>query len=145
MTNGNNSRRKGCCCSAAINKACRGYRFFRAWIISSGQGAEKTAFPATRTSAPAFTRRAPVSKLTPPSTSINAFEPVCVMSSYSSHTFSTVLCMNFWPPNPGLTPMRSTISTSRTMSFSNMTGVAGLIVTAGFIPASRICCTTRCR
>ena len=47
--------------------------------------------------------------------------------------------INFCPPNPGFTLMISTIYTSRIISCRRATGVAGLIVTAGCIPASLIC------
>ena len=42
----------------------------------------------------------------------------------------------------GFTLIISTMYTSLIISFNKDTGVAGLIVTAGCIPASRICCTT---
>ena len=71
--------------------------------------------------------------------------PVRSISSRSSFTFSTECSINFCPPNPGFTLITSTIYTFRIISCNRVIGVAGLIVTAGCIPASRICCTTRCK
>ena len=51
-------------------------------------------------------------KFTPPSTSINAFEPVLSIKARNSRTFSTVCSINFCPPKPGFTLISNTIYTS---------------------------------
>ena len=114
-------------CRLSIQKT--DYRFLNARMASFGSGAEKTALPATSTSAPASTRREPVSKFTPPSTSIKACEPVTVINSRNSRTLSRECSMNFCPPKPGFTLIISTMYTSLIISFNKDTGVAGLIVT----------------
>ena len=55
------------------------------------------------------------------------------------------LGINDCPPNPGLTDINSTISTSVIISSRELTGVEGLSVTAAFIPAFLIACMVRCR
>ncbi len=50
------------------------YSSFSPLMFASGSGELKTKLPATRASAPAFTKRFPVSKLTPPSISIRVWE-----------------------------------------------------------------------
>ena len=52
-----------------------GQRFLNASIVAAMSPDLKTALPATSTSAPAWYRRAALSRLTPPSTSIRALEP----------------------------------------------------------------------
>ena len=90
------------------NKAQERIATLKEVFETQDNGAAKTALPATNASAPASTKRAPVSRFTPPSTSISAFEPVRSIRARSSRTFSTECSINFCPPNPGFTLMIST-------------------------------------
>src|SRR5690606_18725027 len=107
-------------------------------MVSTGSSEEKTKFPATRTSAPASTSLLPVSRFTPPSTSISAWAPFLAISCFKAATFSTECSINRCPPKPGLTDISRTISRSLIISSSSDTGVCGLSVTPAFIP--RFCC-----
>ena len=55
--------------------------FFKVSIVIVGFSELKTKLPATKTSAPAFTNSLPVTKFTPPSTSINAFDFFKIINS----------------------------------------------------------------
>ena len=84
---------------------------------SSGSAAEKTALPATNTSAPASAQRSIVSRETPPSTWSQVSTPCLSISARARRIFGRHRSRNFWPPKPGSTVMMSL----------EATGVNGLI------------------
>lgn len=101
-------------------------------MFASGSGELKTKLPATRASAPAFTKRFPVSKLTPPSISIRVWELDSIINFFSLSTLLIVCSMKVCPPNPGLTLINKTTSISSITSSNRETGVCGFSETPGF-------------
>ena len=79
--------------------------------MSRGDSDLKTAFPATRTSAPKDLSFEIFFMLTPPSISIFALLLVSLMSYFNSLILSKVLVIKVCPPKPGFTLMRQIKST----------------------------------
>ena len=69
------------------------YKAFKSLIVCIGSGDLNTKLPATNTLAPASTKRFPVSKFTPPSTSIIVLNPFRSIISRKRATLSTECSM----------------------------------------------------
>jgi hypothetical protein len=81
----------------------------------------------------------------PPSTSRMIRGAIRSIISLAFWIFGIMLLMNFCPPNPGLTVIIRSRSTSGRISSTRARGVAGLMETPGLIPFSRIWDRVRCR
>jgi hypothetical protein len=75
-------------CSVILAKKLDNHRFLSELIVADGLSELKTKLPATSASAPASANNLPVSRFTPPSISIKAFEPLCWIRFFSFFTFS---------------------------------------------------------
>ena len=94
-----------------------------------------TVLPATMTFAPAEMTSFTFSSVMPPSTSISSSGlPAQMQKVRSRSIFSSVSGMKRWPPQPGCTLMRSSISASPTASKMLSTGVLGLMTAEAFMP-----------
>src|SRR5579863_1124266 len=117
----------------------------RIWrSAAAGSGAPKTVAPITSAPAPASTRARAFPSPTPPSTSIKQLGLQTSIKARASRTFLMACGMNFWPENPGLTLITSTVSQSSMTSCSIPTGVWGQIAIPAFAPIDRRCTSRRC-
>src|SRR3990172_8262413 len=96
-------------------------------------------------SAPAFPASGAVWALIPPSTSMSKARARSARMRAAASNFGRTDLMNRWPPTPGFTVMRSSISMSGAMTSACARGECGLSATPAFAPSSWISPTVRCR
>src|SRR6266542_1212593 len=107
----------------------------------TGSPAPKIAVAATKTSAPACTHRATVSRFTPPSTCTSTSRPRRSISERSASILATAPGWNGCPAHPGSTARTTTSSASSRKANAASAGVRGARAIPARIPNSR---TLRC-